>query len=200
MTQTVGPPGSREAGDKDPQAHQRYYGHGVRRARRLGEQQRGEPEHGQAGDHADEPREEQRFASDAVYKPYRHERQQDVDDADYEVGVDGRRVPVADVGEGRGGVIDDGVDADYLLEDGEPYGHYQGGPDPRGEQLAEAALFFAFDLFYLADLVLRLFLAAATPQHVPGIVIATPAHEPAWCLRHEVHADEQDERRDYGQP
>lgn len=70
------------------------------------------------------------------------------------------------------------------MEDCKPYGRYQGWPYPGGTQLAKATLFLALYLFYLADFVHCHFLAAVAPQHIPGIVLATSAQEPARCLQH----------------
>ncbi len=135
-----------------------------------------------------------------VDQAYRHQGHDHVEQADRDVGVGRRLVPETGLREGGGGVVDDGVDADDLLEDGEADGYYEGRPDPRGGQLAQAALLVALYLFDLLDLTPDRLLVAGLAQHVARLVVPASAHQLPRGLRHEVHADEEHERRDNGEP
>ena len=97
------------------------------------------PSTARLADHPGQAGDEQRLAPDAVHEPDRQHGHRDVEDADHDVGVDRRLVAVADVGERRRRVVDDRVDPDELLEDGQPDRHEQRRPHPGLAEVAQAA-------------------------------------------------------------
>src|SRR3712207_609358 len=125
----------RERGYVQPQTHGRQH------ARRAP----GTPgcedhaQEGEAHDHADEPDDEQRPAPRPVDDPDGEDREPDVHHAHAEGGGrDGAPLGEADALEYRGRVVDHGVDAGYLLEDGQPKTYYQGGHYVRRKKLRVA--------------------------------------------------------------
>ena len=78
----------------------------------MGQDRRGESQNEEAQDHLDEPLKSSSLPPEWFYEPYRQQgHQEDVNRADDEAGLDVRRVALANnVGEARGGVVDDNVD------------------------------------------------------------------------------------------
>src|SRR5215212_6928775 len=151
--------------------------------------------------HAGEADEQQGFTAHAVYHGYGDYGHHHVHHPDADGGEHGGHVREPGGFDYRGSVIDDGVDPDELLEDGEPDANHEHGPDPRGEQFAVARLLSLFFLCLpdLPQLALYLFIAPCAPQNPPGLFVAVLADEPAGRLGQEVHADQQNQRGHEGE-
>src|SRR5215204_1264512 len=167
----------------------------ARGARREHEAQQRE-----AYDHADEPDQEQRPAARPVDDPDGEDRKPDVDHAHAEGGrCDGPPFRKADALQDRGRVVDDGVDARYLLKDRQPDAYEQGGPDVRGEQLlvadARLLLLQLLYLLHLHKLLVHFFRASGEAKYLARLRQLPVLEEPARTLRQPEHPEAEDEGR-----
>src|SRR3954454_21718042 len=100
-----------------------------------------------------------------------------------DVGVDRAGVSVANLGQGGRRVVDDRVDPNELLEDRQPDRDDQGGSQPSGLELAEAALaLLLVDLADLTDLLLGPLALAYLVEDLARLLLLALADEEAGRL------------------
>ena len=148
------------------------------------------PEEDERDAHAARGDEEERPAADPVGEDDGHDREEHVDQADDRRLADGRHPGEPGALEDPRRVVEDGVDARDLLEDGQDDGDEEGPAEGRPEELAEGALFEGQGVLDVADLGGRGLGRVDPGQDGPGLLLAAVLDQPARALG---DAEEQDE-------